>query len=422
MSQITHQDLLGRFPAYRHMSVLHPGIAPVVNAFDERADRMGAALEHHQASLVTTRDSQPLDGYQPKEKVRETFRPSFKINSNAIRWELDQRYPFTNLHVHSSEVDALHHVEEQDIREHQYLDAHPEVSRAIDLDHPLSLEIRDPQLPDDKAVTQELARNADNRSGVLHPTREELEKEPELALWMTTNRADIDDAVGEVGKEVTRNTELDTWNLVSDKIADKAMEWFHWNSPMSREFFKDHPDAALYLHEHPALLNDIDRHNDRARNFMAGFNRISERLKPELIGRAAARAASPAQFNERFFQTHTELAMLSESARTLLPDFNFADQLTGQALDNAYSDRQMANDSENQWSQARVGTASVSSDYAKANSWFSRMVNRVDHFRNSVNELKGSHVDRLSPEDALLNWASHIEVNNSTLTHVNLAV
>jgi len=321
-------SLYTKYPHLAKILYHHPGSVPILGAQEETLAKLTRAAAVNQATKATVRDARILEGYDPGTKAEETFRPPLKIADNLAAWDLEQRrYP--DIRVHDRQRETAEDALNKETADRLYNEKHPEPGEVLTETFPTAEELRVPEIAGEAEILSALAKTAHSAAQWPHPTEEQLEEEPELAQWLSRDQSEITAEMPDWGKIVVDRDATQTWELLKERIAEEAAGWFAAGSPLDEEFFRQNPEAALYLKEHPTLRQDLDRHHDRAGKFAAGFARIHERLETELVQRAAQRAESPGMFNERFFQDHRELALLSETARSVLGEPGPADLFVG---------------------------------------------------------------------------------------------
>ncbi len=380
-------------PQMRQWLARHPGLVPVLRRNAGLSERFRISVEHNQAGRATLREEPIGVPYSSARKQAETFSSPFSPSGNLGYEQPDQlrpNQPHTR-HRDEAEMNLLRKLEDEN-----YLQRHPEVRDTIVEETALRNEVLSPRVANRQALRNYLAASASRQAGTpWRPSREQLEEQPELAAWLATDRAGIAGEMAEHGEVVARDDATDTWTLLRERVGREAAGWFDRNSPLAdEEFFSRYPTAALYLQENPRVLDDLQRHNDKARTFAARFERVHQRLLPALTELAAQRSESPAQFDREWFQLHQEQAVLLETGRRLLPETDLAKAFSGQPLQNDYNDTALAS----QWERA-AGTTTLSelqlpAGWLEEQTWLPRLTNRSEEFVSSLLDLS----DRFAPE------------------------
>lgn len=385
------------YPQFRQLLGRHPGLVPLLRIDTAAATELTDGAAHNQAAAVTLREGLPGDGYEPARKQQESFQPSFSPAGNLGFRELD---PLRPNQPHVSHYDRAVRQLSGELADADYLARHPEVRDTLARELSLRNEVVSPRIADERALRSYLAESARRQTQApLQPDLATLKADPDLAAWIATDRAGIAKEMSTYGEVASRLNATDSWSHLREQIADTAAAWFEEDSPLTDRFFVEYPTAAYYLSENPRVLEELQQHNDKALSFTARFERIHQRLLPGLAELAAQRAASPGQYNQRWFELHQEQAILVETGRRLLPEQQLESAFSGQPRQSEYSDQRLAGGWERLAAAETLDQTDLPADWTEKHAWLPRLLNRSEEFTGNLLKLADELARELERED-----------------------
>ena len=257
--------------------------------------------------------TRPLQDFRgvDKGKFDGLANPDVHLNNSA----LDNRYQ-----VEPQKMDFLRHnpLEAENIDYGEELDwayirQHPEIADMLAVDETLREGFFDERLDSDfdlKSQIIDLAHQKLGYSDVLN--EDELAEQFDTAKLAALNigeTADILNSDAELREAVTNDPSGGYSNDIRDEFAAKIAGMFSKETGLDQQFFRDSPEAGIFLKKRPGLVDRLSQRPDDAEDFKRYFGQFRGQVREEALESSQSALSGRGLFIEDYLRDNPEFAI-----------------------------------------------------------------------------------------------------------------
>jgi len=236
--------------------------------------------------------------------------PDIQINDGLF----DNRYRITPQRPDFHE-DDLRKAEEPDygrVNDWIYLEQHPQVGDLLAENASLRESYFDQRFSSDYQLEQQTAEYARRNLNAYSQLDEQyLAAHPEEAKLLGLNiggAADIVNDHPELAQGLTEEPRTNYSHDVRQELACDTAAVFKDSTGLDEDFFSENPAAAVYLQNHPGLIEKFNQRPEEAQNFRRHYGVIKNQIEHEVIEDAANSLAGQGMFVQDYLQDNPQFA------------------------------------------------------------------------------------------------------------------
>ncbi len=237
--------------------------------------------------------------------------PETHINDGAI----DNRYQAAPPSLEALRTD-LREAEKIDYGEDSgwiYLKQHPKVGEMLAEDESLREGYFDSEPDEDYDLNSQMTGLAEQRLGYdAEMNRSELEKDVDTAKMMALNLGGAADTLAgdsELAEAVTGDPREGYSEDIREEFAVKTAAKFEEETGLDEEFFREHPEAAVFLDRRPGMVDMLNQRPEDAEDFKRYFGQMQGQAREEARAEAASALSGEGQFVEDYLESDPEFAV-----------------------------------------------------------------------------------------------------------------
>jgi|GEM_PF-1526464 len=194
-----------------------------------------------------------------------------------------------------------------------YLQQHPQTADLLAENSDLRESYLSDSRPSDFQLEQQTAQTARQRLDFYSPLDNEyLAAHPEEAQILGLNiggAADVINDDPELARGLTAPPRANYSADIRDELASDTSAQFAASTGLDEQFFRDNPEAAVYLRNHPGMIEKFNQRPEEAQDFRQHYGVMKEQIRDEVIGAAADSLAGQGMFVDDYLQNNPEFAV-----------------------------------------------------------------------------------------------------------------